>query len=436
MYLLTELVRLLEQRGYIFPSDPQAITNSLRQTQEDNTAKLHRRAAMIDRRHELQDRLDSHQRRWQFIMWLATALWFILGFSATYSLMQSNSLNFFFLLFATLGMNTLMLLIWFISMTLHRSPKTHNLAFLWTHESDTIGQAIMQLYTQTAVLPNTRWQRSIISHRLALSGLMGMFVACLLLLTVRQYSFNWQSTLLTDDTFATAVRTLAWLPEKVGFAVPDTHAIISGRNANDTTNAAQWGSLLLGSLLCYGIVPRLTAWLLSQIKSKHLPPQLDLNLPYYQNIIQQWQRRIIDSADDYRPDEIPMMKPIILNQTGAHWAVLLDAPHHDNTWYEQQLGQDWLNQGVLENREHIAELVEKLTHRPVQLLVGVRAQHVPDRGTIRTLQRLAQAAQNGLIVQLMLPENIIGNQIEVLAQWREVLQQHQWTWLEPYNQPR
>ena len=43
-YHHTELIRLLEQRGYIFPSDPASITEILRQADGTPEAKLHRRA--------------------------------------------------------------------------------------------------------------------------------------------------------------------------------------------------------------------------------------------------------------------------------------------------------------------------------------------------------------------------------------------------------
>ena len=48
-YHHTELIRLLEQRGYIFPSDPASITEILRQADGTPEAKLHRRAQLIDR---------------------------------------------------------------------------------------------------------------------------------------------------------------------------------------------------------------------------------------------------------------------------------------------------------------------------------------------------------------------------------------------------
>lgn len=431
MYLLTELVRLLEQRGYIFPSDPQAITDTLRQTDEAAMSKLHRRASMMDHRHELRDRLAQHRRRVQALLWAATVLWFVVGFFAAYGLMQSSSLNFFFLLLGALGVNTVMLLFWLFTLFYPPAPKNLPLSVFYPRQNDIIGQTMLQLYAEHAMHANARWQRSKISHRLALAGLSGLFCATLLLLTVRQYSFNWQSTLLADATFVAMIRALAWLPEQLGFAVPQADAIIQGRNMHDIANAAQWGGLLLGSLLCYGLLPRAIAWFISHWQTRRHAVQLDLNFPYYQHLLQQWQRKIVDDADDYQADPIALAPPIKLSETGAHWAILLDTPHHDSTWYERQLGQHWLNQGVLANRDQVAQLIEQLQQHAVQLLIGVRAQHVPDRGTLRVLTRLSQAAQNGVIIQLLLPEQGFQHQDEVVQQWRDVLQQHGWTWLEP-----
>ncbi|MDO4433079.1 MAG: DUF2868 domain-containing protein [Alysiella sp.] len=435
MYLLTELVRLLEQRGYIFPSDPQAVTESLRPIQDSNEAKLHRRAIIIDRTHELHDRLNRHNRHKQLILWAATIFWFTLGWGSTYTLMQQSNLNFFLILTGALGINTMMLLFWLFTLFTHRNTKLPLVSWFELKNQDNIAQALFQLYAQTATLPHTRWQAGIITHRLALSALIGIFGAALLLLTVRQYSFNWESTLLTDHTFITIVHLLAWLPEKMGFAVPDVAAILVGRNAQDTVNAAAWGSLLLGSIVCYGLLPRFIAWTYCLWRTHRSTPSLDLNLPYYQNIIQQWQRRITDSADDYHADVAPQIPPVQLNHQGAHWAVLLDTPHHDENWFYHQLGQDWINHGILASREDVTNLINDLTHNPVQLLIGVRGNQVPDRGTVRTLQRLAQSATNGLIIQLLLPENttqtISGSHQETLMQWRQVLHEHQYTWLEP-----
>lgn len=434
MIQLTELVRILEQRGHIFPTDPQAVTDSLRQTEAAPADKLMRRAQIIDRDRRLVDRIHRHRRHLNLLLAAAALFWLIFGFLATYGLMRQSSLNFFLILAGVLGINTLMLLIWLAAVLMGKPIKTPTAPLFWARENDAVGQALLTLYGERANRPAAIWQRYAISHRLASAGLAGMFAAALLLLLVRQYSFNWESTLLGNEAFAAAVATLAWLPDLLGFSVPDAAAVATGRNSSDTANAAQWGSLLLGSILCYGLLPRLAAWLFCIIKMRRHSDELDINLPYYQNILQKWQRRIVDSADDYRADTVPPPAAVTLTteHNTEHWAVLLDSPYPDNAWFEHLLGQEWLDLGVAAGRDEVAELVEKLQNRNVQMLVGVRAQQSPDRGSIRQLTRLSQAAQGGLLIQLLNDGDAQSEQSrERLLQWQNVLNEHGWAWLQP-----
>lgn len=433
MILLTELVRMLEQRGHIFATDPQAVTDSLRQTEAEPAEKLARRAQIIDRDRRLADRLNRHRRHLNLLLAAAAMLWFVLGFAGTYGLMRQSSLNFFLILAGVLGINTLMLLVWLAAVLMRKPMKSPLAPLLWARENDAVGQALIALYSERANRPAALWQRYAVSHRLAFSGLAGMFAAALLLLLVRQYSFNWESTLLGNETFAAAIAALAWLPQMLGFPVPDTAAVVAGRNAQDTANAAQWGSLLLGSIVCYGLLPRLAAWLFCAGKTRRHRDELDIGLPYYQNILQKWQRRVVDSADDYRADAVPAAAPVTLAaDDAAHWAVLLDAPYADAAWFEHLLGQEWLDLGVAVGRDEVAALVERLQERNVQLLVGVRAQQSPDRGSIRQLTRLAEAARGGLLVQLLNESGSDSEQSrERLLQWQNVLNEHGWAWLQP-----
>lgn len=436
-YNLTELVRLLEQRGHIFPTDPHTATEQLHQTNGDTVSKLHRRAVLIDRDHALNDRLHRQRRHLHYVLYVASGAWLVLGFMGTYGLMQYATLNFFLILVGILGMNTLMLLVWLIQ-ALRRHANRASLPpfLLGFNQQDAVNQAILQLYTAPAFRPYVYWRKSVMTHRLALMGLVGMFASALMLLLVRQYRFNWESTLLNDGHFAKVVAILAWLPDKLGFSVPNAQAVMAGRNLGDIASASAWGSLLLGSIVCYGILPRLVAWLYCLWRVRQTPPQLDLSLPYYQNILQQWQRRIIDSDDDYRPDQVRTAPTISVHTQGAHWAVLLDAPHDDGQWFKGMLGVDWLDKGVIADRDGVAELTRQLGDASaVQVLVGIRAMQTPDRGTIRRLNQFAEQAQGGLVVYLWADEDNISNYSEILNerlnQWHDVLQQHGWAWIDP-----
>lgn len=429
MYLHTEFIRLLEQRGHIFPSDPNSITELLRHTDGDIRSKLHRRAQLIDRDQQLANRLTTHQRRLHFMLTAASVIWFVFGFIGTYGMMQQDSLNFLLILFAVLGINTLMLIVWLLGLCLNKTPNMPHAA-LFSGSRDSIGQTLTELYTQAAMQPRAKWTRGAMSHRLALCGLSGMFAAVLLLLIVRQYQFNWESTLLNGNHFAQIIAVLAWLPSKLGFAVPTDDMVRAAQNAYHAEHAATWGSLLLGSLLCYGCLPRLLAWAICVYQRRQKQPEIDLNLPYYQNISQKWQQKIVDDASDYRADDIPHIAPkVSLDAQGARWAIVLDAPPKNPQWFEQILGQDWVNKGVLAERGDVAILLDELAQQSVQLLVGVRAHHVPDRGVMRTLTKLAQAAQAGMVVQF-LHDDVDALNMEIVVQWREILSQHGWAWLE------
>lgn len=433
MYLLTELIRLLEQQGHTFIHNPHHINQQLRQTTGDDESKLYRRAILLDSNGQLNHQLNQTKQHLHLLKLLATIIWFILGFSSTYGIMQHTSLNFFFILVATLGLNTLMLLIWLMN-TLFQRPYNLSIPLFLFNKNTPIQQAILQLYFQQNNLPHARYQRGIISHQMALSALTGMLIAALMLLSFRQYTFNWESTLLNEQTFSNITAALSWLPEKLGFPVPNETAVFNTRNQQDITHAAHWGSLLLGSLFCYGILPRLVAWIWCRYQIHRHPAKLNLKLPYYQNIIQQWHYRITDSSEDYQADKVITAPSINLHTDGEHWAVLLDREHSNPNWYQHQLGQSWQNKGILADRHQIKQFIETLQQHPVQLLIGVHVHHVPDRGLVRTLQRLLAASQHGIIIQFLLSEpsdKLSGSQQTILEQWRQTCQQHQWPWQEP-----
>ncbi|MDK4680972.1 DUF2868 domain-containing protein [Kingella negevensis] len=434
MYLYTELVRILEQRGHLFPSDPLAITELLRHADGTVQEKLNRRAAMIDRDQQLLHRLESFRQRLQLLAHVSRVLWLALGFLGTYQLMQQGSLNFLMILVGILGMNWLMLLVWCVSLFGKPRHIPPMLASVFSGSKDSVEQAIFEVYAQSAMKPHARWRLGEMSHQHALCALVGMFLAVLLLLLVRQYSFNWESTLLNGSHFAGLVAVLSWLPEKLGFAVPSAEIVKAAQNAFHYEHAAAWGSLLLGSIVCYGCLPRLMAWVVCRWQMSRSQPELDLDLPYYRDIVLKWQQRVVDDAADYRADEVALNVPkVALNADGTRWAVLLDALAPDDNWCVNVLGLDWQNRGAVADRAALGDLLAELETVPVQLLVGVRAKHVPDRGVVRQLGKLSQAAQAGLVVML-LPD--VGDDVgslktdSVAEQWRVLLRERGWAWVE------
>lgn len=115
---LVELVRILEERAYIFPGDPVQATEALRHIDGGNEEKLIRRAQIIDRDQHLKYVLQQVETG-SFWLWIVAAtLLFTFGFSSTYLLMDNQGLNFFLVLAGILGMNTVMLLVWLATLFL------------------------------------------------------------------------------------------------------------------------------------------------------------------------------------------------------------------------------------------------------------------------------------------------------------------------------
>ncbi|WP_373740847.1 DUF2868 domain-containing protein [Neisseria sp.] len=427
---LAELVRLLQEKGHIFAADPEPLTDALRHAEGGMEERLLHRAAMIDSDGRLKNTLLRVRQTAAWLLLAATAFWAVGGFSATAALMRQQGLNFFFVLAGVLGVHTLMLLLWLASVVLLRgkgggfftNPAT------WIRGRDPVNRAVLRLYTEEWQQPHTRWLVGKTTHRLWLATLFGMLAAVVLLLSVRQYTFNWESTLLSDGTFVNAVRLLGMLPALLGFPVPDEAAVLGSRMGNATAFARQWGGLLIGSIVCYGIVPRAAAWLACTVLARGKGRSLPLDKPYYQHIISRWQQKITDA--DTQGEAVAAVSPKIALNDAAKWAVMLDAPWPDAGWFKHILGQDWLDKGLVSGRDGVAALTAELGQKPVQLLIGVRAAAVPDRGILRQTVALAESAQGGAVVQL-LAGSVSDGLEETLAQWRNALAERNIPWLEP-----
>ena len=351
---LVELVRILEENGYIFSGDPVQATEALCSIEGSIGEKMIRRAEIIDRNRTLRHTLEN-VRAGSFWLWLAAAMFtFFTGFSGAYLLMDSQGLNFF----------------------------------------------------------------------LILAG-----VLVLLLLLVRQYTFNWESTILSNAASVRAVEMLAWLPLKLGFPAPDAQAVVEGRLNGNIADARAWSGLLVGSIACYGILPRLLAWAVCKIFLKTSQSKLDLEKPYYQAVIRRWQTKIVDA--DTRRETVSAVSPKITLNDAPKWAVMLETEWHESTWFTGRLAQEWLDKGVAANREEVAALEAELKQKPAQLLIGVRAETVPDRGVLRQIVRLSEAAQGGAVVQLLTERALSDDLSETLNHWRNALSECDVAWLEP-----
>lgn len=409
---LTELVRKLETTDHVFATDPLLVTERLQDEQATDIQKLHRRAERIDSNGVLGSTLNKIDGRIKGIILTMSILWCVSGFLGLFTLLQSNVVNFFYVLVCLLGFHTLMLVGWLIFTIINRGSQSPSIITSFISPKslirgkDDVTQAAVNLYDQQLQHTGMRWYLSKFSHQLWLATLTGMLGAIIFLLIVRQYSFSWESTLLSDQTLMALTHWLGWLPSLVGFNVPDAEAVIQSRLATEAmplSIARQWASLLVGSLLMYGIVPRALAWAFCALMFNRKQMKLDLSLPYYQKILNFWKRKVVDE-DDF-VEKVQPVAPKAKITEGNKLVALLEYKHTNPNWYHAAgdafISQTPENFGILDDRDDMDRMLAYLEDHDVQVLLGVHAKALPDRGTMRKLDKLATHAKQGVIVLLL-----------------------------------
>jgi len=407
---LTELVRALESDQHVFATDPLLITEKLQGEDGAPIQKLHRRASRIDSNGALARVLGKIDGRIKGIMIVMSVVWCLSGFLGLFTLLQSNVVNFFYVLVCLLGFHTIMLGGWLVMTLINRDQQAPSWFASFVSPSylirgkDDVTKAAVDLYERQLQHSGMRWYLGRFSHQLWLATLAGMLLAIIFLLIVRQYSFSWESTLLSDQALVSLTQILGWLPSMVGFDVPDSTAIAQSRLVTDAmplSVARQWAGLLVGSLLMYGIVPRAIAWAFCALMFRRKKMRLDIKQPYYQKIINFWQRHVVD-ADDFTEAPAPIA-PKAAVSAGKKLVALLEYPSDQQTWWQSGLekSESIENFGIVDDREDMARLKDYLDEHPVQVLLGIHSKALPDRGTLRKLDQIAAHATDGLIVQLL-----------------------------------
>ena len=419
---LTELVRTLETQQHVFATDPLLITEKLQSEDGKPIQKLHRRASRIDSNGALARVLGKIDGRIKGIMLVMSVLWCISGFLGLFTLLQTNVVNFFYVLVCLLGFHTIMLLGWLVMTLINQGKQSSNWFASFVSPSylirgkDDVTKAAVDLYERQLQHSGMRWYLGRFSHQLWLATLTGMLLAIIFLLIVRQYSISWESTLLSDQALITLTQILGWLPSKVGFTVPDSAAIVQSRLVTDAmplSMARQWAGLLVGSLLMYGIVPRAIAWAFCALMFRRKKMRLDIKQPYYQKILNFWQRHVVDE-DDFKAAPAPVA-PKATVSTGKKLVALLEYPSQQDNWWQSGLSADMSshsnninsnisnveNFGIVDDRDDMDRLTTYLDSHPAQVLLGIHSKALPDRGTLRKLDRIAEHAADGLIVQLL-----------------------------------
>jgi len=320
---------------------------------------------------------------------------------------------------ALLGLNALTFVFWLASFAFTTSSQSGSWlggCWLWLTRRLARGpdaalapRALVELLERHKAL---RWTLGGVSHALWTLALGCAVVTLLAILSTRRYSFNWETTLLSPDTFVWLTSALGWLPVRLGFAMPtpDMVRASDGLAALPATAQTLWSSWLIGCIVTYGLIPRVAALILSLgvVRSRLRRLTLDTGLPGFAELRDRLDPASERAGVDKPPgdDRVAGLQPASQYSLQPGQAALAGIELAPNVpWPPAGLPPDVANMGVIESGGQRRALLERLAKAsPVRLLLICDARQTPDRGTINLLAELASLAQETRIALAQVPK--------------------------------
>jgi hypothetical protein len=387
---------------------------------------------VMNRAQALADSTDLPRTLHRFEQALRRAAWVIIGIGLLLGATAARStlnpdhaglVNFYWVLVALLGVHTLALLLWFVSLLLAgggqpptplRAPFEALAHMLSSAASGNVQRSAQS--TWTAIVGSGalgRWGLSALVHGFWLAALGGMLGVTLLMLSARQFDFVWETTILPDEAFIELTERLQRLPARLGLVTLERETIVASRREADRPPPAGarrgWSALLVGSLIAYGMLPRavLLGISLLMLRLSRSRYRLDLELPGYSRLRVRLmpasrQIGIVDpdtqaaagKAGEFRAVRLPAAREM------AVLGIEIDPPV---TGWPPALTIGARDLGVAADRSELDAALRSLRtlqSHPLSLLVVCSLIASPDRGMARVL-RDCRATHHGPIALLL-----------------------------------
>lgn len=399
--------------------------------------KILSRARLLGAREHLDSMLMRYARGARFALALLCLSAVLAGAGTALSALGdgSRSVNVLLALTAMLGINLLAFALWLASFGL-RSPGNGSwLGELWLWLTQKLARGPDAALAPRALISvldrngSLRWVLGGVSHAWWTTALTSVLLTLLAVLSARRYQFNWETTLLSPDSFVYITAALGWLPSKLGFPLP-SEAIVrasNGLQALPESAQALWSGWLIGCVVVYGLLPRLTGTLLSLCVSKHKLARLsvDSRLPGYAEL---------------RDRLEPPSEKIDIDGPAGPWTPALNHGQHspaytrrqalivglelppDTTWPPFALSPSTVDLGLNDTRPQRKQLLDDFQLQPpAKLLVVCDAQQTPDRGTLALLAQLSNLSQEMHILLINSDQAATDHDDTRTAQWRKQL---------------
>lgn len=370
------------------------------------------------------------------VILIMAAIFGALGVS--YAVTDTHTINIYWLLLALLGFNFLSMLLWLVGISLNMTGLTTSVlarltswlpAHFKTRRKPSHTQADhawLDCHFSGAV---GKWAFSKITHQLWLVYLLAGLTMLVILLMLRQYDFVWGTTLLSDTAFINLTATLSVPLEALGINTPSAAQVMETRigaaQILSVEHRSQWAQFLLGSLLCFGLAPRILLWIWSTLMSTNARRcfKLDYYLPYYIHLHQQLMPlashgQIID-ADTSPPviSETPTLTPVTHTLPDKTQWVAVELGNHIS-WPPRMISSK-NNLGQVIDSNSLASVVQRLqaNNCPV-LAVAVSSARPTDRGVQRVISDLMSNCEQRWLVLLQNPKHEPASDKRLAAWYR------------------
>ena len=421
--LAAETIRQLEQQGMLSGMD--AINTRLAGESISFETKIIKRAQWLAEKNGISSLLHRVK---SMLCWLMISLCLLflvlgaLGALNAFDQLDNGIANFYWLIIVLLGFNLVALLLWMSALCLPSAKSSSLLSTVLGSMKNLVGWLLFRQQREYLVLETVfnrlfsgatgRWALSRLTHSLWCCYLAGGIVVMMLILSTRQYDFAWATTILGEFAFVNLTELMAKLPQSLGFNVPDAQQIAQSRlgvlsASGDAALRQAWASLLMASLLLYGLVPRLLLLAISQLLYRRVANrhQLDLASAYYLHLKTQLmpEARQLGVQDGIQQGSNDSGE-IINGDLGcslpaqAYYCGLEVDP--DSRWLPPGVAQQ-NNLGVIDSRSSQQRLLDILRQNPQQaLVVIVPVRRSADRGMERYLSELTATNRSDLFLGL------------------------------------
>ncbi|MBV6272688.1 DUF2868 domain-containing protein [Alcaligenaceae bacterium CGII-47] len=370
----------------------------------DLSARILLRAQLLAAR----DGLTAHLAHWAWgarlaavLLWVVAA---ITGISAAWGALGSGQapINLALALLTLLGLHSLTFFIWLLSLwpgTLQSSGLSQ--AWLWLTQRLARGpDAALASQSLLSMLARARAWRPVlggISHSTWSVALASALLTLLVLLSTRRYAFQWETTLLSPESFIVLAHALGTLPSWLGFPIPDAGTIVASDGLHRLPIAAQadWSAWLIGCVLIWGLMPRVLAGLLCLLIARRRlrQPFMDISLPGWLELRERLMPRHrpagIDAPAPGPAQPVSYTPPAQLSVTNASVILGMELGP-DTNWPPEGMPHKVLDLGICDSRADRQRIVQQMQSLPKRLLLVYDARQTPDRGTRAWIAELQQ----------------------------------------------